>query len=109
MHTDWKVQITNLIADKALIIIPAKYSDFKYVSSKKFAAVLPEQTKINTYVINLEKGKQPPYWFIYSQGLLKLEMFKTYIDINLANNFIHPSKSPADAPILFDKIPNRSF
>ena len=28
-------------------------------------------------------------------------MLKTYIEINLANGFIKPSKSPAGAPILF--------
>ncbi len=34
---------------------------------------------------------------------------KTYIKNNLANGFIRPSKSPAGAPILFDKKPDASL
>ena len=66
--------------------------------------MLPEYTKINTYTIILEKGKWPLYKLIYSLGLVKIKTLKTYIKTNLANKFIHPSKSPASASILFDKI-----
>ena len=34
---------------------------------------------------------------------MKLETLKAYIEKNLANSFIRPSKSSAGAPILFDK------
>ena len=34
---------------------------------------------------------------------MELETLKAYIKTNLANSFIRPSKSPADAPILFDQ------
>ena len=34
---------------------------------------------------------------------------KTYIETNLKNGFIRPSKFPAGAPILFDKKPDGSF
>ena len=40
---------------------------------------------------------------------MELETLKIYIKINLANGFICPSKSPAGAPILFDRKPNRSL
>ena len=56
-----KVQITLLKANKALITTPIKYSDFTNNFSKKSAVELPKHTKINTYAINLEEGKQPPY------------------------------------------------
>ena len=36
-------------------------------------------------------------------------MLKTYIKTNLANGFIRLSKSPARAPIFFDRKPNRSL
>ena len=65
--------------------------------------------EINTNAIDLEKGKQSPYGPIYSLRPVELEIFKTYIKTNLANDFICPSKSSAGAPILFDKKPNRSF
>ena len=53
--------------------------------------------------------KQPPYRPIYSLGLVELETLKTYIETNLANGFIRPSKSPASAPILFVCKPNGSL
>lgn len=53
--------IATLIFDKAFITILVKYLDFTNVFFKKFAAVLLKHTKINTYAINVEKGKQPPY------------------------------------------------
>ena len=46
---------------------------------------------------------------IYSLRPVELEILKTYIKTNLANNFIRPSKSPTGAPIFFDKKPDRSF
>ena len=109
VYPDWGVQIATLIADKAFVIIPAEYLDFKDVFSKEFAVMLSEHTEINTHVIDLEESKQLPYSSIYSLGLVKLETLKTYIKTNLANSFIRPSKSPAIAPILFDKKPNGNF
>ena len=45
-------------------------------------------------------------WPIYSLGPMELEILKVYIEINLTNRFIRPSKSPAGAPILFDQKSN---
>lgn len=41
---------------------------------------LPKNTRINKYVIELEKDKQPLYRPIYSLGLVELETLKTYIE-----------------------------
>lgn len=98
-----------MITDKASVTILAEYLDFVDVFSKKFALVLLKYTKINTYAIDLEEGKQPFYRSIYSLGLVGLETLKIYIKINLANGFIYLSKSPIGIPILFDKKPNKSF
>ena len=57
---------------------------------------------MNEHAIELEEGKQPPFGPIYSLGPVELEILKTYIETNLANGFIWPSKSLAGAPILFD-------
>ena len=54
-------------------------------------------------------NKQPPYGPIYSLGPVELETLKTYIEANLANSFIRPSKSPAVAPILFVRKKNNSL
>ena len=73
------------------------------------AAELPENTGMNEHTIELEKSKQSLFGPIYSLGPVELETLKTYIKTNLANGFIRPSKSPAGAPILFDRKPDRSF
>lgn len=78
-----------------------KYVDFLYIFSKKCAVVLFNYSNINKYAINLKPGKQLPYRPIYNLGLVELEIFKTYIKINLANRFIWSSKSPTKAFILF--------
>ena len=96
-------QISGLIVEKAPTKVLAKYSDFANVFSPDLATKLPEHTEINTHAIDLEEGKQPPYRPIYSLESLELETLKTYIKTNLANGFIRPSKSPVNAPILFDK------
>ena len=102
-HPERGVQIAALIADKAPVTVPAKYSDFEDVFFKESAAVLPEHTEINTHAIDLKEGKQPPYGPIYSLGPVELETLKAYIETNLANGFIRPLKSSAGTPILFDK------
>ena len=64
---------------------------------------------MNEHAIKLKEGKQPLFVPIYSLGPVALETLKTYIETNLANGFIRPSKSPARALILFDKKPNKSL
>ena len=64
---------------------------------------------MNEHAIKLEENKQPFFGPIYSLGSVEMEMLKTYIETNLANGFIRPLKSPAGAPILFDRKPDGSF
>ena len=103
----WEAQIASLLAKNVAVL--AKYSDFANMFSKKSPEVLSEHTEINKYVIKLENGKQPPYGPIYRLNPMELETLKTYIETNLANGFIWPSKSLAGAPILFVRKPNSSF
>ena len=70
---------------------------------------LPENTRMNKHAIELEEGKQLLFGPIYSLGPVELETLKTYIKTNLVNGFIWPSKSPARAPILFNRKPDRSL
>ncbi len=99
----------HLKADEAPTEVPSEYADFADVFSPKLAAELPEHTGINDHAIELVDDRQPPYGPIYSLGQVELETLKTYIENNLANGFIRPSKSPAGAPILFDKKPDGSL
>ena len=94
-----KAQIASLLNKKVIVL--AKYLDFANVLSKKSAKVLPEQSAVNEHTIKLKKSKQPTYGPIYNLSPLELKILKTYIETNLANGFIQPSKSFACAPILF--------
>ncbi len=70
---------------------------------------LLENTGMNEHAIELIKGKQPPYGPIYALSPIELETLKVYIKTHLKTVFIRPSKSPAGAPILFDKKPDDSL
>ena len=107
IHPAQKAQIALLIAKE--VIVPAEYSDFADVFSKKSAEMLLKHIGINKHAIKLEDGKQLPHGPIYSLGPMKLKTLKTYIKTNLAYGFIRPSKSPAGAPILFVCKPNSSL
>ena len=107
IHPAREAQIASLIAKE--VKIPTDYSDFSDVFSEEKALVLPEITDLNQHAIELQEGQQPPYGPIYSLGPVELETLKTYIETNLANGFIRPSKSPAGAPILFVGKPDGSL
>ncbi len=61
---------------------------------------------INNHAIELVDDWKLFYGPIYSLDLVKLEILKTYIKNNLANNFIKLSKSLVGISILFDKKPD---
>ena len=105
-HPSRRPQISGLIAEKASTKVSAKYSDFADVFSPDLASELPKHTEINDHAIELVDGQQPFYRPIYSLEPMELETLKAYIETNLANGFIRPSNSPANAPILFDRKSN---
>ena len=107
IHPARKAQLASLLTEK--VTAPVEYLDFVDVFSEKSANVLPERTGANKHAIKLEEGKQPPYGPIYSLGLVEFETLKTYIEINLANDFIRTSKLLAGAPILFVRKPDGSL
>ena len=110
VHPSRKPEISALIAKKAPTKVPVEYSDFADVFSPDLASELSEHIKINDHAIDLVKScQQPPYRYIYSLGPVKLETLKAYIETNLANGFIRPSKSPVGALILFDRKLDGSF
>ena len=109
VHSEKQAQVGALLFDKAPTKVPAEYSDYSDVFSAENAAELLENTGMNEHAIELEKDKQPPFGPIYSLGPVELETLKTYIETNLANGFIRPSKSPAGAPIFFDRKPDGSL
>ena len=99
IYSACKAQIALFNTQKITGLI--KHTNFGNIFSKKLAEILSEWTHINKHSIKLVNGKQLPCRPIYSLGLVKLKTSKTYIKTNLALSFIQPSKSLADAPILF--------
>ena len=109
VHFKKQAQVGALLFDKALIKVPVEYFDYSNIFSVENIAKLLENIRINEHIIELEEGKQPPFNLIYSLGLVELEILKIYIETNLANGFIWPSKSLAEALILFDRKSDRSL
>ena len=109
VHSEKQAQVGTLLFDEAPTEVPAEYSDYSNVFSAENVVELSENTGINEHAIELEEGKQPPFRPIYCLRPVELETLKTYIKTNLANGFIRPFKSPAGAPILFDRKPDGSL
>ena len=103
MHASKKTQIAYLKANEAPIEMPSEYAYFANIFPPKLATKLVEHTEINNHAIGLVDNPQHAYGSIYSLGLVELETLKAYIKNNKANGFIRPFKSPARAPIFFDK------
>ena len=104
-----ETQVGALLFNKAPTEVQAEYSNYSDVFLAENIVELPENIGMNEHAIKLEEGKQPPFGPIYSLGPVELEMLKTYIKINLANGFIRSSKSPAGAPIFFDRKPDENL
>ena len=105
VHPLRRALIAYLKVNKAVIQVPSKYADFADIFSWKLVVELPEN-EISNHAIKQVDDQQPPYGLIYSLGLMGLEILKPYIENNLANGFVRPTKSPSKATIFFDKIPN---
>lgn len=84
------------------ITIFAKYFDYIDVFSLTYTVELLKHTSINNYIIKLKESKSPFYSLIYSLGLIKLKLLKTYIKIILANGFIKSFKLLARVIIFFN-------
>ena len=88
VHSKKQAQVGVLLFNKAVIEVLAKCSNYSNVVSAKNAVELPNNIGINKHAIELEEGKQPPFSPIYRLVPVELEILKTYIKINLANDFI---------------------
>lgn len=102
-----KTQITLLLFPN--IIILAKYFDFMDIFLKKLVKILLKYIKTNRSTIKLKVNKQLLYKSIYSLGQIKIEIFKIYIEINLAHSFITLLKLLAGIFYLFIQKFEHSF
>ena len=81
---------------------PARYNDFADIFEKQNADRLPAHRPYDC-PIELQVGEHPPFGPIYGLSESELEALRIYLASNLVKGFIQPSKSPAEAPILFVK------
>ena len=89
-------------SDPDLSNIPEEYHDFADVFSKAKSDKLPEHRPYDLK-INLDEGTEPPLGTMYSLSQIELQALRKFIDENLANGLIRPTRSPHGAPILFVK------
>ena len=87
------------------VTLPKAYKDFEDVFFAENTSHLPPH-KDHDHAIDLINGKQPPCRPIYSLSENDSSILPAYIDKNLANGFIRPSKSTSNTPILFVPKPN---
>ncbi len=80
--------------------IPKAYRDLVNVFSLFNATSLPLH-RDQDHAIELEPGKTHPFGPLYNLSEYQLKTPVKYIDKNLTNGFIRPSKSSAGAPVLF--------
>src|SRR5882672_4719771 len=89
-------------ADTDMSRIPSEYHDYLDVFSKSKADQLPKHQPYDHSIV-LEDGEMPPMGPIYSLSEVELTTLQEFIQENLQKVYIHPSKSPCSAPVLFDK------
>ena len=110
VHLFRRPQISGLIAKEASTKVLVEYSEFVDIFSPELVFDLSDHSGINNHAIKLVNSYQQLFYGpIYSLGPVESETLKAYIETNLANGFIKPSKSPARTPILFDQKSDGSF
>ena len=80
--------------------IPKAYRDLANVILPSNANFLPSY-RDEDHAIELKPGKTPPFVPLYNLSEYQLKTLREYIDKNLANGFIRPSKSSPGVPDLF--------
>ncbi len=87
---------------------PKEYKDLANVFSPSNSYSLPTH-RDEDHAIELELGKTPLFGLLYNLSEYQLKTLREYMDKNLANRFISPSKSSAGAPVLFTPKLNRTL
>src|SRR5258707_5251765 len=82
--------------------VPQEYHKFHNVfSGEKANALAPH--RLYDLKINLEEGMKPFHRPIYVLSLPELTVLREFLEENVQNGFIHPSKSPWGSLVLFIK------
>ena len=82
--------------------IPEVYSDFADVFSKAKAGSLAPHRPYDLKIVTPD-GVVPPLGRMYSLSETETKVLREFLDEHLASGFIHLSRSPHGAPVLFVK------
>ncbi len=82
--------------------VPQEYHEFHNVFSGEKANALAPHWPYDLK-INLEEGMKPFHGLIYLLSPPELTALREFLEENVWNGFIHPSKSPWGSPVLFVK------
>jgi hypothetical protein len=81
-------------------IVLERFQQYVKVLGKEPANKLPDYKPYN-HAIDLKDGEQPPWGPMYPLNETELQVLWEYLKEMLELGKIHPSKSPATAPIIF--------
>src|SRR5258708_14011449 len=81
-------------------MVPAQYHNFRDVFSKEAFDKLPLQ-KAWDHAIDLTPGTEFPCSWMFPLSPAEQKELDDFLQENLANGCIHPSKSPMGAPVFF--------
>ncbi len=107
VHFYHQAQVILLTSEE--VKVSAECFEFSDVFSSNSATELLENTGINQNPNNMINNKQIIYDPINTLGLVKLEIFKIYNEINLVNNFIRLFKYLAGTSIAIVCMKANSF
>ena len=88
--------------------IPAKYLEFWDVFSGEKADRLPPH-QMYDLKIKLHEGAEPHHGLVYSPSQPELTALCEFLDKNVKNRFIRPTRSPWGSPVLFVKKKDRGL
>lgn len=83
-----KTYITYFKVDKTFQKVTSKYVEFRDIFLPKLFVKFSKHRNINNHIIELVYNPQLFYSLIYSLAIIDLDILKTYIKNNLANDFI---------------------
>ena len=93
-----KAEVSQPLKD----MVPAQYHDFRDVFSKEAFDELPPQ-KAWDHAIDLSPGTELPHSWMFPLSPAEQKELDDFLQENIANGHICPSKSPMGAPVFFIK------
>jgi len=99
-----KADSCDLTVEQIKARLPPEYQDLYEAFLKKKADALPPH-RLYDHKIELVPGQKAPYARNRPLSPMELRVVKRWLDDNLANGFIRPSKSSAACPILLAQKP----